>query len=249
VAEENRSNGKELDRTEFIAQWAVDFARYVLPACLIAALATAWGTVRHWDPLWVGIAAITVFVLAQLVITELARWNGRAEPTKERGSQLSYLPRSDVELNLALRLLAQRSAWGRWYAARILALHKSKIEEEDLMLTASGQVTSAAANGRLTIRGRRLGGRSYEPIPKEYWGSAFLDVRADPISLWQVFISPGDYSAGNTLQFDSLIVSAKEIETLWPKHEGSSDEARKEFLEQARQEGLDPAEIARLSAA
>ena len=162
-----------------------------------------------------------------------------------------YLPNVDTELPLAILLMAYHSAWGRWFSAQELALKGRKIEELFLMRTAAMLVSAAAVDGHLQILGKPFGKIDYEVIPMERWRFVYFAAHPSPTRVWDFPVTPchgvdpGSVSA--VLNYESLMVKAIEFEKLWPKSDRQTDKARKKFLKQARQKGVDHTLVDQLS--
>ena len=87
----------------------------------------------------------------------------------------------------------------------------------------------------------------------------------DSISLWKMILIPrggaeitpdGEVIGRNQeavqrtdqlAAYDSLIISSRQFEKLWPRKDERADAARKHLLKKARKAGADQAEIAKLS--
>ena len=127
------------------------------------------------------------------------------------GTSSSYLSGTDVELGIAIQMMGQFSAWGRWFAAQHIAANDhTPIAEINLMHAAAHEVLEAAMDGKLKVRGRPPVTATYEDIPREMWRLATLDLGGDPKAFWRVSVVPRDKVAPSRirklLDFDSLIV-------------------------------------------
>ncbi len=186
-------------------------------------------------------------------------------PTIEQ-TPLAYLRDEDSELGGAIRDMVWCSAWGKWFAAQYLATNNHHpASEEHVMLIATGLVLDALTNGQLGARGRRPGQLDYEPIPRTHWRSTALHMIKDNSTIWKMILIP---RGGAEIQpdgsvighdqraiqrtdqlaaYDSLIVSSRQFEKLWPRKDRKTDAARKRLLKTARKAMADPAEIEKLS--
>jgi hypothetical protein len=179
---------------------------------------------------------------------------------------LGYLRNEDTELGGAIRDMVWCSAWGKWYTAQSLANSApNPVNEQLIMSTATHLVLDALTNGQLQVRGRRPGQMDYEPIPQTHWRSSALHMVPDGPSLWRMIliprggaeITPGGNVIGRDQEavqrtdqlatYDSLIISARQFEKIWPRKDKDTDAARKRLLKRAKKAGADPAEIAKLS--
>ena len=133
------------------------------------------------------------------------------------------------------------------------------------METAAHLVTDALTNGELTVRGRRPGQMDYETIPQTHSRSTGLSMMPDGITLWKMILIPRGgaeiHSDGTVVgrdqnvvrrtdqlaPYDSMIVSARQFENLWPRKDKIADAKRKILLKKAKKAGADPAEIAKLA--
>ena len=162
-----------------------------------------------------------------------------------------YLPDRDSELDMAILLMAHRSAWGRWFSAQILVCNGTPIREDYLMRMAVDQVVHEAVEGNLTIRGRLPSGTEYETIGSDVWRLAHLDVKPDTRRIWGISAIPRSdvdpERISRLLSYDSLIVDSRQFEKIWPLKQSVADAQRREFLKTARKNGVDPVEIAKLS--
>jgi hypothetical protein len=188
------------------------------------------------------------------------RWRPKAEPA------LGYLRDEDAELGGAIRDMVWCSAWGKWYTAQSLANSApNPVNEQFIMSTATHLVLDALTNGQLEVRGRRPGQMDYEPIPRTHWRSTALHMIPDNRSLWKMILIPRggaeitpegsvigrDQDAvqrtNQLTTYDSLIISARQFEKLWPLKHKPTDAARRVLLKKAKKAGADPAELAKLS--
>lgn len=181
-------------------------------------------------------------------------------------ASLDYLRDEDAELGSAVRDMVWCSAWGKWFAAQYLATNNHHpVSEESVMQVATGLVLDALMNGRLEARGQKAGQLDYEPIPRTHWRSTALHMIKDNRTIWKIILIP---RGGAEIQpdgsvighdqravrrtdqlaaYDSLIVSARQFEKLWPRKDKHTDTTRKRLLKTARKAGADPAEIEKLS--
>lgn len=175
----------------------------------------------------------------------------RRRPTVAAKSRLAYLPRQYTPVDLAIFQMARVSAWGKWYAAQHLAQAKMPIDEYHLMSTAASIVVNAALEGNLAIRGTLPNNAVSEEIPQDNWGWAYLNPTPDPVRIWKIDVVPchgvDPNRISRLLSYDLLTVNARQFEDLWPLHDKLTDSARAVFLKQARQFGVDKAEIEKLS--
>jgi hypothetical protein len=217
-------------------------------------------------PWWFSAALIVsgfpVYV-APAVWKRLRRMRPAAEPVP-----LQYLSHEDDELGSAVRMMAWRSAWGRWYAAQCLANSPKGTpddREDGLMRVAAGHVWQALIDGKLEARGRRPEHMDFEAIPNTHWRSSPLHMIRGGPSLWRmIFIPTGgaEISPDGTVKardpvakertdnlaaYDSIIVRARQFESLWPRKHKDTDAAKNLLLKKAKKAGADPAEIAKLS--
>jgi len=190
----------------------------------------------------------------------------RYSTSKEKGP-LTYLYNEDEELGAAIRMMAWSSAWGKWYAAQHLAINDHRpVNEEHVMQIASSIVWEALKDGKLDAQGRKPGQLNYETIPRAHWRSTVPHMVADNLSLWKMILMPtggAEFDRDGNLvranhppskertdkiaEYDSIIVNARQFETLWPRKDVATDRARKRLLKKARKAGADPTEIQKLS--
>jgi hypothetical protein len=105
-------------------------------------------------------------------------------------SSLGYLSDRDSMLGYAIIRMAERSAWGRWFAAQHLVNSGSAIGEDYLLQTAGSIVMDSILDGDLEVRGRRPGRLDYEVISRTDWRSSGFHFVSDQISLWKMVIFP-----------------------------------------------------------
>jgi hypothetical protein len=178
---------------------------------------------------------------------------------------LTYLRHEDSELGSAVRQMAWQSAWGKWFAAQHLVLTGKPITEPELLNTASHLVGESLVNGELEIRGRLPGSMDYQEIPQTHWRSSALHFVPDSMTRWRLTILPrggatiapdGTVEASDPvaeernasiLNYDSLIVNARDFEKLCPRRDHITDKKRRQFLRAARRRHLNEDEIQRLS--
>jgi hypothetical protein len=189
------------------------------------------------------------------------RW--RPKPASEP-VPLGYLHAEDAELGSAIREMVWCSAWGKWFPSQSLAVG-GKVNEPSVMGTATHLVLDALTDGKLQARGRKPGQMDYEPIPQTHWRSTALQMIPDSRSLWKMILIPrggaeihpngtvvgrDPAAVQRTAQlqaYDSIIVSGRQFEQLWPLKDTRADALRKRNLKKARKAGADPAEIAKLA--
>jgi len=201
-----------------------------------------------------------IFLLAAAVIIAALYW--KTAPVREG---LDYLHQEDAELGPAIISMIYHSAWARWYAAQALVNQGKPAGRDYLLQIASSVVLDKITDGALEVRGRLPGRIDYNPIDRTYWRSSALTFIKDPISLWKLIVIPrggaeiepsGNVIARNPvaaartaqlINYDSLIVSARQFEKLWPKRDHLADKKRRRLLWRARWRRLDRDEIRRLS--
>lgn len=219
--------------------------------------------IREGGPKWVG----AILIVAGLPIywsPAIWKWLRRGKPATEP-APLAYLHAEDSELGSAICNMVWRSAWGKWFAAQYLAATNHPASEEHVMQIATGIVHDALMDGRLEARGRKPGQMDYEPIHQTHWRSTALHMIPDRRSLWKMILIPTggaeihpdgivvghDQKAVQRTEqlkaYDSLIVSARQFEKLWPRKDRKTDDARKRLLKTARKAGAAPAEVEKLS--
>jgi len=91
-------------------------------------------------------------------------------PQNWRRQSKQYLPDRDSELTLAVQLMVQNSAWGKWYTSQTPQGEVDSFQSQSTLNTAAHLVTEAAMNGRLTIRGRDKDEVNYKDVPAECGG-------------------------------------------------------------------------------
>jgi hypothetical protein len=178
--------------------------------------------------------------------------------------RLGYLHTEDAELGSAIREMVWCSAWGKWFPSQSLAVG-AKVDERTVMGAATHLVLDALTDGHLQARGRKPGQMDYEAIPQTHWRSTALYMTPDSRSLWKMILVPrggaeihpngtvvgrDPAAVKRTAQlqaYDSIIVSGRQFEKLWPLENARTDALRKGNLKKARQAGADPAEIAKLA--
>jgi hypothetical protein len=188
-----------------------------------------------------------------------------ASPPQPLKPELQYLGATDTDLGWAIRAMAQKSAWGRWFAAQHLATSGKPIDEHHLLHIASTVVMDSILDGDIEVRGRKPTRMEYEPIPRTDWRSSAFVFLQDSICLWRMHIIPrggaqispdGTFIADNAAcdernanlrAYDSLIVDAHQFENRWPSTDKVADQKRQKFLRTARKRNLDPTTIRMLS--
>jgi len=208
------------------------------------------------------------FAAAFLSILVAVYWN-RLLPLRWRPATdppLAYLHDEDSELGSAVRNMVWRSAWSKWYASQSLATNDHRpASEEYVMQIATSLVRTALMDGLLEAQGRKPGQLDYEPIPRTHWRSTGLHMIKDNRTIWKMILVPGGsfeiHPDGTVVgdnqeavqrtdrlaAYDSLIVSARQFEKLWPRKDRKTDTARKRLLKTAKKSGADSAEIEKLS--
>jgi len=219
--------------------------------------------IREGDPKWIG----AILIVAGLPIywsPAIWKWLRRGKPATTDPAPLGYLHGEDSELGSAIMYMVWCSAWGKWFAAQHLAASHSA-NEGYVMQIATHVVLNALTDGQLEVRGRRPAQLNYEPIPQPHWRSTALHMIKDDRMFWKMILIP---RGGADIQpdgvvigrdqravqrtdqlatYDSLIVSARQFEKLWPQKDRKTDAARKRFLKTARKAGANSAEIEKLS--
>ena len=220
--------------------------------------------IREGGPNWVG----AILIAAGLPIywsPAIWKWLRRGKPAREP-TPLGYLHAEDSELGSAISDMVWCSAWGKWFAAQYLATNNHHpASEEYVMQIATSIVHDALMDGRLEAQGRKPWQLDYEPIPRTHWHSTALHMIKDNRTIWKMIlipcggaeIHPGGTVVGHNQEavqrtdrltaYDSLIVSARQFEKLWPRKDKDTDTARKRLLKKAKKAGADPAEIENLS--
>jgi hypothetical protein len=212
-----------------------------------------------WTAGWIGCALISILIAVYWDNLLPARLRSKVQP-------LGYLRNEDSELGAAVRDMAWRSAWARWFASQFLANNNHQpAREEQIMQTASILVLDALTDGRLEARGRRAGRLDYEAIPRTHWRSTALHMIRDDAALWRMVLIPRggaeispegavtgrDASATQRTEqlaaYDSIIVSSRQFEAIWPLRDREADKARKHLLKAAKYAGADVTEIEKLS--
>jgi hypothetical protein len=139
----------------------------------------------------------------------------------------------------------------------MLANQAEPIDREGLdrhvMQIAASEVTDAAMNGKLEVRGRPPDSISYEVIPREAWRLIALVMRPDLRSLWRCVViprggasvssdgkldTPPPSRVAHIFNYDSLIIDSRQFEQLWPKKDRATDRARKRLLKQVKRKGV-----------
>lgn len=221
---------------------------------------------RFPDQAWIGTAMMAIAVVGLLMLV-WHQYNARHQkPTEQPKSRpLEYLGSTDCELSSAIRAMAHKSAWGRWYAAQNLAMSGSPIGEKYLLDIASSVVREQILDGALVVRGRLPDKIEYLSIDQTFWRSTVLLFLPDNISLWKLHLAPvggfviepgrkmkADHKPSEKRNaiikdYDSLLVNALQFESLWPKADKIADTKRKKFLKVARKKKLDSDTIKALS--
>ncbi len=219
--------------------------------------------IREGGPKWVG----AILIVAGLPIywsPAIWKWLRRGKSSTDP-APLAYLDNEDSELGGAILDMVWRSAWAKCFAAQYLATNNHHpASEEHVMQIATGIVHDALMNGHLEARGRKPGQMDYEPIPQTHWRSTALHMIPDRRSLWKMILIPtggveihpdgtvaghdqkAEQRTDRLAAYDSLIVSARQFEKLWPRKDKDTDIDRKRLLKTARKAGADPAEIEKL---
>jgi len=242
----------------FLRAFAGGFFGKIVAAVFIAACISLGFGPKEWFAFiagdigwpWVVRAFLVAMGLVTLFFLLRGWWLGRSANRKP-SDRLAYLHYEESEIGSAIHDMVRRSAWGRWYAAQILANTQRSMEDRNLLNTASGLVLEALVNGQLQARGRHPGGIDYESISPEVWRLAALMPTPHPASLWTVKVIPragiNPARIQTLLNYDSLIVNSRLFESLWPATDKDADKKRKQLLRKARKAGVDEAEIRRLS--
>lgn len=167
-------------------------------------------------------------------------------------SKRHYLSDEDTELGTAIHHMAMFSAWAKWFAAQHLALNEHKpISESSMMSTASSLVLDAAMNGKLSMRGRPAGSIQYEAISRETWRLIAIKMEPHPATLWKAVVIPrsnvDQERVQEILEYDSIILSSREFEQLWPRDDRGHDRARMKELKKAKRLGADAQAVEKLA--
>ena len=162
--------------------------------------------------------------------------NHRSEKTTKEATPLPLTAR-DCELNHALFWIVDSSAWMRWQFAQRLAGDGKSLDEIQKMGLAAHVVLIRAENGELAIKGRRQGRVEYEPISRDFWKVAFLDVQPHSKTLWRVTVRPrsglSEEEISQIPNYKSLQTEWAKIREYWPKHEKELDALTTELLTKA----------------
>jgi hypothetical protein len=204
--------------------------------------------------------------LASVPVGFFLIWLALRTPKPKIADGLGYLQNEDSELGGAIRDMAWRSAWGKWFTSQSLANNPLNPPNESLTMHAATHIVlDALTDGSLEVRGRRPGQMDYEQIPQTHWRSTALHMIPDSRSLWKMIliprggaeITPDGKVIGRDQEavqrtdrlatYDSLIVNSRQFEKLWPRKDGATDLARKRLLKKAKKAGAATAEIAKLS--
>jgi hypothetical protein len=143
--------------------------------------------------------------------------------------ECSAQPVSDqVPLNRAIYLIAQRSSWGREFAAQYLTHdNHAPTSERNIMQNATHLLTEAAMKGRVEIKGRKVGEIQFEPIHPDTWQLICLDIQPDGRTLWRVstkYNSPLTKEQKDRVpQYDSLSISESALRREWPEKDCKRD--------------------------
>lgn len=218
---------------------------------------------QKWDQFWVGIGidssfgwliatTVILLILINLRWQRFWWWNKHPKDDDANGSKRWYLSDEDTDLGTAIRHMAWYSAWARWFAAQHLATNKHEpIFERFLMSIVAFEVLNAAMNGKLSMRGRPSDSINYEAISRETWRLIAINMDPDPRSLWKAVIRPRSdvdrERVQHILDYDSIILSSREFEQLWPRDNKRLDKARMKLLKKAKRLGADPQEIEKLA--
>ena len=97
---------------------------------------------------------------------------GKSDAKNTARRPLLYLSSRDVELSWAIKMMAWKSAWGRWYASQYLANGGTPIKEDYLFNMAGDSVREMILDGTLEVRGRLPGSMEYKSIPRTDWRSS-----------------------------------------------------------------------------
>ena len=204
----------------------------------------------------VGIGSLAgLLIIIRLLIYGFDWWRYEFRSSSVASTKIAkerYLGDEDTELGTAIHFMAMFSAWARWFAAQHLALNEHKpISESNMMYTASSLVLDAAMNGKLSMRGRPADSMHYEAISRETWRLVAITMEPHPVSLWKAMVFPrSDVDPGRVHQilgYDSIILSSREFEQLWPRSDRRHDRARMKELKKAKRLGADPQAIEKLA--
>lgn len=215
--------------------------------------------------IYIGVAiCAAVAIWGLLPLARPSYWKS-INPVPQKPRALEYLGNKDVEFDSAVKAMAHKSAWGRWYAAQHLVMSKVPITERYLLDIAASVVRPKIVDGEIIVRGRLPNQLAYENIERTFWRSSTFWFLPHPMALWRLEIVPvggviieadGKMKASHKpsekrnaiiRKYDSLLVDAHEFESVWPKIDDATDKARKVFLKQAKQLGLDKQTIKSLS--
>jgi hypothetical protein len=226
------------------------------------------GVERIFDPLGDRYQVGGCFAAAFLSILVAVYWN-RLLPLRWQSATdppLAYLRDEDSELGPAIRNMAWRSAWSKWYASQSLATNNHRpADEAQIMNAAASNVRDALMDGKLEARGQRRGHMEYETIPRTHWRSSVPHMIKDNVTLWKMILIPtggaefgpngavtghdpaATHRTEQLAAYDSLIINSRQFEKLWPRKDKDTDAARRRLLKTARKAGAAPAEIEKLS--
>jgi hypothetical protein len=164
-------------------------------------------------------------------------------PLRPTSKPLEYLHEEDAGLGGAIRAMVWCSAWAKWFRSQ------SQVDDRTVMQTAASLVLDALTDGHLQASGRKPGQMDYEPIPRTHWRSTALYMIPDDRTLWKMILvprggaeihpdgkvdgrDPAAVQRTSQLQaYDSIIVNARQFETLWPLSNASTDAPTRDMEE------------------
>jgi hypothetical protein len=170
--------------------------------------------------MWITVGFLgAILAAAEWWLEPVERLYRRFRPPKVVEPKM-YLPDRDTELSSAVYLMVLQSAWGIWYRSQFPDVASGSVHEMGFMQTAAHEVTQAAINGKLEIRGRPKGGTEYESISSAVWRLGALGVEKSKFTIWKVIpIARSNVDAERIrkfLDYDSLIVDSQQFQTIWP---------------------------------
>jgi hypothetical protein len=223
---------------------------------------TGSSTSPWWLSLGLMLAAYPVFVSPAI-------WKWVRKSKIKMLAQLQYLSHEDEELGAAIRMMVLVSAWGKWFTAQSLKNSPRgtrESREDQTMLVARHLVGTALVDGTLQARGRTPGHMDFETIPATHWRDTRPHMVRDSISQWKMVLFPVggvEFKRDGTIvrasdgaamertnkltAYDSIIVSARQFESLWPHKDKATDKARNILLKKAKKAGANQDDIKVLS--
>jgi len=227
------------EATSRLSEWLTFLGFQGAPEWLVNQAADKWG-------FWIGLFIFSVLVSLSFIDWLLA-W--RSAHRRKGDQAISYLPEPDCDLSFAMWAMSDTSAWSKWYRAQALVTD-SMPGERSYMDIVVGKVEEQALKGTLQIRGRPAESKDWEPIKREDWLSARLDIQPNTGlgSPWKVRIMPrGGIDrklVSGLIKYDNrLLVNSAQFQSIWPRQDAEIDRARKQLLKEASRLGCDPAKI------